>query len=293
MMKTPLTITASVWIYCQNKCTYCVSGSNSDDWKFNKPFEFYKPRGCENMNPYELEKRFGKNWYEKKHDGTLMNPEDVLSFDALAEWICVNHGDRLIEGTLSVHLSGGEPLLRPDIEEMAVFAVDFDLVICTNGKLIKRRTELVDADVKWLVAYHRESVSLEEFVEQIQPIKNKKHLVITVVHSADDLNAMPETKKSLADFNFEIRYNRNPSATDFSFRHRPEDVAHIASRVLQFVTPDGFVYPCNSQKFGHIGNVYSGQYEKEFAEFLDSHLTQCIKTNGCAAYQTAVKMSEL
>jgi len=288
-MKTPLTITASVWNYCQNSCDYCVSGSDSPQWAFTGSFKLFSPPGDEDLNHPQLIYKHGVDYYERLCTDKIkyLNKKDVLDFDFLIYWLMNNAPDAVI------HLSGGEPLLRPDIEAQTKKLIDAGFEVCmfTNGLLIPKRKKLLDMPLTWLVAHHKQN-DIDKFLKSAELIKDKPHLITRVLADSRDLKIKAELEKKYTGFNFEWKSCNAPIRTD-GFKYLNEDVHQVASGVLHLIISDGSIFPCNTLKFGSIGNIYSNTYDKQKAQSLDKFCFNCVSVNGCSAYQTAVKVDTI
>lgn len=149
-MKTPLTITAKVWNFCQLCCPYCVAGCNAAKWKPTRP-------------PL---------------------PHELLDFRALVDWI-----QKFTPGA-AVHVSGGEPLLWDGIENAVQMLIDagIDTTITTNGLLIDKRARLLDMPLKWLVTYHRCS-SFLKWRRNAALVRNRPHLACALAGHGMELTA--------------------------------------------------------------------------------------------------------
>ncbi len=215
-------------------------------------------------------------------DARLLNAADVLDFDVLIDWLLK------FKPGAAVHLSGGEPLLRPDIEDQTEKLLDagFDVSILTNGQALHRRPRLVKMDIKWLVAYHQDSITMEQFVRKIEPLKSRKHFIISVCATEAHVSLIPKMKAAFAGFNFQLRWNRNAQRNPEPLLH-PGDIDTVASKQIHLITPDGAVYPCSSCKYGTIGDIYTGTYDVEKAQLVDPYVSGCVKNNGCQSFQTA------
>lgn len=285
MPDTPLTITVSVWNYCQNACHYCVSGSNLPKWTAPETFEVWKPPGGEHMNDLQLQKRFGQWYFNTCPDkARFLSPHNVLELPYLLFWL-QRHTPHAV-----VHLSGGEPLLRPDIESFTgeLVRAGFEVAIFTNGLLIPARAELLDMPIKWVVTHHNPQ-SHADFLRCIEPIKHRPHQITRVLDAGAGAGGL---MAEYPGFNFVPRWENTPQLKR-SFRARPGDVDRIASDVLHFITPDGRVFPCNSMFWDPIGHVYTGEYTRKDVDMINITCAHCLKLNRCAAYQSAVEVDKL
>jgi hypothetical protein len=148
--KTPLTITAKVWNYCQLACPYCASRSNH--WR----------------------------WYP----GLVPKKNELLDFDRLIQWVkCHTPGAVL-------HVSGGEPLLWDGIENAIekVIRADIPATMTTNGLLIAKRPRLLEMPLKWIVTHHK-GVNFERWHANAALIREKPHIVCRIINREKDMNA--------------------------------------------------------------------------------------------------------
>jgi len=286
MNPQPLTITAAVWNYCNNNCFYCVSESNRPEWSYKGRFEVFTPPGCEGMTDQQMRARFGPNYYENLcTDKTLLNAKDVMRFDFLAYWI-QNHAP-----AAEIHLSGGEPLMRPDIESGVQLLVDrgLSVSILTNGAFLPKRPRLLDMPIRWHITHHA-AQPLDKFLKAIEPIKTRPHL-LTRLWLADAAKNRARLEKAYSGFNFMWKGCNRPKT-----EHAPPGAPgadRVASSVIHLITPDGRVFPCNSLAWPHIGHIYLDTYEPEKAAPADLYARRCIGANNCGAYVTAWQMYNL
>lgn len=179
-MKTPLTITAKVWNYCQLRCSYCVSGSSKERWKPTR-------------EPL---------------------PGEILDFERLIQWMhCYTPGAAL-------HISGGEPLLWDGIEDAVQMVVENDIpaTITTNGLLIEKRPALHDMPVKWLVTHHQ-GAPFEKWHRNASLIRHRPHLVCRLAKRGEALDPKIAAKYDDFNFCWSIIYGLrqipwNPRITD-------------------------------------------------------------------------------
>ena len=294
-MKTPTTITVIAWNYCQNRCSYCVSESCTERWKLNGKKEVWIPEGDEDLNYYELCEKHGF----KFHDNMCPEPEkyldanDVLDFDYAIKWIKEHRPGA------HIHISGGEPLLRPDIEDIVEkVSAEFETTIVTNGQLISKRPRLLDMPVKWLVTYHLNQIPFDKWLAQARLIKDKPHLATVVMTYEMRKNGWKAPKELQEEFNFEYRWNTAPKLLK-DFKYNPEDLGDVASHRIMIIQPNGPVMGCNKpqrgpwERYKSHSNVYTGACDEKQLSEHNERADNCIKSNRCAAYQTAVIMSKI
>lgn len=254
-MKTPLTVTASAWNYCQNSCPYCVSGSNLPKWKFEGNFS---------------------------HIPQI----DILDFDCLIKW------QQKYVPLSELHISGGECLLRPDIEiqiEKLVRA-DIPTTIFTNGLLISKRRDLVDMPLKWHVTHHSCN-SFDRWRDNVELIRKRHHIACRVMHVPRNGPAIdfPAIEKQYHGLNF--HWARCNGLKEGPWKPRKEDLKRIASECIHLIVPDGRVYACNSVRHPPIGHIDRGTYSPGLARRWDREAGSCASGGNCPAYQTALWLS--
>jgi organic radical activating enzyme len=290
-MKTPTTITLIAWNYCNNNCSYCVSESNQPEWKISKKREIWKPIGDESLNYYQLCEKYGFGFHERMcpEPENYFNAKDILDFNYAIKWI------KKYRPESHIHISGGEPLLRFDIEEEIKKITDeFITTVVTNGRFISIREKLLDLPLKWLVSYHPTQIPLDEFLEEISLIKNKPHLITTVLTEEMEENNW-KAPKEFSEYNFEIKYDKNPMR-DILFKYNPEDLNDISSHRILMIQPNGCIVGCNKthrgsfHRYKSANNIYAMTIDEEDLAINNVRAYNCVLNNRCSAYQTAVKM---
>lgn len=246
-MTTPLTITTKAWNYCNNNCEYCVSGSNSARWNFDGDF-------------------------------AAIESSERLDFDALLRWI------REFTSDCRVHISGGEPLLRPDIETEVEKLVNAGIpcTITTNGMLISKRPAMLTMPLQWIVTYHPHN-RFEHWIENAKLIRNKPHIVSALFSGQIPAGAL---EARYAGFNF-CWAKINGLRVIPGWKPRGKDLTCAASEVFHLIEPNGLVYPCNCTSRGAIGDIYMMTYQRGMARKMDRIARMCIRAGLCPAYQTA------
>lgn len=255
-------VTVSAWNYCQNRCSYCVSGSHTDDWKL-------------------------------KCDQAIPN-EEITDFTKTIKWIQKYRPDA------TVHVSGGEPLLRPDIVEQVQKVIDagYDYsTIFTNGLALRSRLRLLDLPLKWCVTYHQDcGIPVDEWLNIVEPIKSRRHVLHTVVSTLEHFKRAYELKPYFLNlgWNYIEKWDRRPENTMIPFfKAADEDIHDIASNRLTLIVPNGSVYPCNNIHKGTIGNVKEMTFDREKAASLNHITKSCAERNACSAFQTAALLETI
>lgn len=283
-MKTPLTITVSAWNYCQNSCLDCVSGSNRPEWKFKGNFEIFSPPGCDHLNDQQLRAKWGADYYRRMCPDAdrFLNKKDVMDFDCLIRWLL-----RFTPGA-RIHISGGEPLLRPDIETQVQKVIDagFITTIFTNGMMIHERPKLRDMPLCWVVAHHPPN-DLDKWRRNVSLIIKKRVYTTRVLHNSSEIERKEEIRRLYADFPFFFSYSA-ARRKELPCVPNPEDLNCIASGVLHLIVPDGRVYACNDDRHPPIGHILKMEYHPQMAKSSDRQARQCVKSNLCPAYMSAL-----
>jgi len=210
-----------------------------------------------------------------------LDKKDVLDFDFLIRWIL-----KYVPGC-ELHVSGGECLLRPDIEEQIAKLVEagINTTIFTNGLLIHKRPRLHDMPLKWVVAHHMPN-PFEKWLHNVKLIAHRPLITTRLLwtpHERKNRDAIAAQYKGL---NFYWgRGNGNKEAPKMEVN--ADDLNHVASAVLHLIVPDGRVFPCNVHSKRPIGHTVLMEYDPRLAKSQDCHANQCIKSDNCSAYQTA------
>jgi hypothetical protein len=303
-MKTPLSITVSVWNYCQNSCIACPAGSSAQKWKFNGNFEIFSPSGCENMTDLQTREIHGADYYRKMcpDKNRFLNKKDVLNFAALETWIYRNCILNLFPEKIELHISGGEPLLRPDIEDriQQLLTLNDELIvetghhlritIFTNGLLISKRPRLLDMPLKWVVAHHMPN-SLDKWLKNARLVANRPHMACRILLHPNEVAQKEQLQEKYCDLHF--HWIRGNGLRQEVWEYNADDLDCIASRVIHLIVPDGRVFPCNVVDTAPIGHIHRMTYSPELAAMQDAHAKQCVTAGSCPAYQSAVLVSNL
>lgn len=283
-MKTPLTITVSCWTFCFNSCPWCVSGSNLDKWQYNGNFEQFSPPGFDHLNNLQIRELFGPDYYNRLcPDKTRwLNKADILDFDCLLLWLTK------FTPAAQIHVSGGEPLLRPDIENQIekLLNAGFRTTVFTNGMLIDKRPRLADMPLTWVIAHHPPN-DINKWRQNVDLVCHQRIFTTRVLYRDDEL----KQKDSIRNLYTGLPFFFSNAATrkkEVDIPFNPDDLGCIASEVLHLIVPDGRVYRCNNDKSPPIGNIMSNEYYPEIAKTSDNDARQCVKSGLCPAYISAL-----
>ena len=214
--------------------------------------------------------------------GCPNNDKPEIDFDVMMRWL-----DKYTPGC-NLHISGGEPLLVDSIYDKVKMCVDtgYDVTIFTNGTFIKQHLDLVELPVKWHVTHHSEMVSVDTFLEDIEPIKSKPHVVCRLRHGYDALNKAEEAERLYSGYNFKWIVPFNGYA---GYAAQPSEKPICKS--IMMIDGDGTVYPCSTGKAGVLGNTYDMTFDVDKANNFE-----CIcgkNDRQCRAYQSAEIMAAL
>jgi organic radical activating enzyme len=248
-------VTANVWNRCQNNCSYCVS---------------WAPQ--QKKDPHYDGRNFG----------------EVLDVKTLIKWI------KKYRPGAGVHISGGEPLFYPGIEDWTkeLLKENFDVTILTNGQAIKKRTKLLGKGIRWIATYHKQSgIDAVTYSEMIRPLASENSKLRVILEWIDgDIRDMPRMKEIFKDFDVFWQWVDNAmKSAKYNNLSKPgeENTKEIASKILTLVENNGMVYPCNSKVKGPIGNIYEGTCDQELASKLDPRAAECARGLWCGAFNTA------
>lgn len=184
-----------------------------------------------------------------------------------------------------VHISGGEPLILPDIERQIgkMVAAGISCTVTTNGMLILKRRALLEMPLKWIVTHH-DCNPYEKWRRNADLIADKPHLVCRLL--TDDIaDNRTEYERMYEGMNFvwgKLWGLRECDATP-----NPADVSHVSTHVLHLIETDGRVYPCSVKSFS-IGNIHDMSYDIARAGKINGRSRRCVISRRCSAYQTAL-----
>ena len=276
-------VTVSVWNYCNQNCSYCISDSHK--WNYKGRFEIFRPDGCEDLNDVEIRERFGIHYYKEMcKDSTLLNAADVMDVDYLSKWLNSWRKDSV------VHITGGEPLLRPDIEAfISKICETHKVVLYTNGTFIKRRPKLLSLPIFWHVTYHRRQTKMSIFRDNIDIIREKPHRICCVLFRGDDKD-IEKLNREFKGYDFVPIWAFDPRRSEGT----PDkaDMDAPASKLFNLITPDGTIWPCNKCLDG-LGSIYSNTFDEEKARFYDKRSRKCLKRGECSAYKTQICIEKI
>jgi organic radical activating enzyme len=255
MPLTP-TVTANIWMRCQNACPYCVA---------------------------HVQDRSSDRFDDGRDFG------EVLDVFALLRWL-----DRF-RPPARLHISGGEPLLFDGIEDWIETAVKAGrkITILTNGQLIHKRPRLHNLPINWIVTYHKlTNIDPDEYAKNLECIKNKNVEIRTIIQREDydtEAEYVDELKSTFEGFLFRPRYAsfENKTARIWEIP-KLEECDYIASRTLTLIENNGKVYPCNSKHIGPIGDVYAMTCDEFLSAKCDSASKICAERQQCGALNTAI-----
>jgi hypothetical protein len=252
-------VTMKVIQYCQNSCGYCVAKSNAERWR---PVPF-------------------------------MVAKNILDVPSALDWIDANRPEA------DIHISGGEPLLRPDIASIlkSCVATGRRVVIFTNGQLLPQRPELWEIPgVHWLVTWHQDSVTLDRFLECVSYLRHPDRVEVhTILYRDAHEMAIDYVRDKFSYFaRFRFRYADQTARTWDAWKLSDRPIERPASDYLTLIEEDGSIYPCNTKYWGPIGSVYDPDgVDHCKAAALDAHAAQCFVDHRCGAHLTARILEEV
>lgn len=254
-MLTP-TVTANVWMRCQNNCSYCVA--HIDD------------RTKERLDD-------GRDWGQ------------ILDVHALIRWV-----DRF-RPDARFHISGGgEAILYDGIEDWieTLLKTGRKVTILTNGQAVYKRTRLHNKPINWIVTYHREcGIDPKEYIQNLECIKKQNVEIRTIIeraHYDTEAEDMDRLKTAFKGFRFIPRYANfeNKTARIWGIPET-EGLPCVASNLLTLVENSGDVYPCMGKRLGKIGNIFDMTLDIDRALQADKTAAVCAERHMCGALNTA------
>jgi hypothetical protein len=190
----------------------------------------------------------------------------------------------------AVHISGGEPLIRPDIVKCVSDVVDagFETTIFTNGLALRDRSELLDLPVKWYVSYHQDcGTPIDDWLQIVAPIKDRRHVLHTIIATKEHLKWVFINRDKFRNWNFIEKWDKVAARIlPDDYRPNPDDMEYIASNRLTLICHHG-IYPCNNVRAGTIGSLTDLSFDIEKARRLDAESKKCVLRGLCAAWTTA------
>jgi MoaA/NifB/PqqE/SkfB family radical SAM enzyme len=235
------------------------------------------------MTDPEIRQQLGNRYYDElcPDKKRFLNKKDVLDFDYLTKWVL-----RFCPGC-ELHISGGECLLRPDIETQIQKLVDAGIstTIFTNGMLIRQRPRLAHMPLKWVVAHHMPN-PFDKWLANVKLIAHRPIITTRLITNDNEDKNRHEIAKQYDGLNF---YWGRGNGTKYGVPRsvNDDDLNCIASGVIHLIVPDGRVFPCNVHSTYAIGHIMHMKYDPDTARAQDAHAKQCILADSCSAYQTA------
>lgn len=243
------------------------------------------------MTDLEMRAQYGHDYFDRlcPDKKRFLNAKDVLDFDFLIKWI--TKYCPLCE----LHLSGGECLLRPDIEHQIQKLVNANIktTIFTNGMLIAKRPKLTGMPLKWVIAHHLPN-PIDKWLENVKLVGSRPIITTRLITCDKERDNKDKIAADYDGLNFYwSRGNGCKLGTNLVPNPDPDDVNNIASRTIHLIVPDGRVFPCNVHTRSPIGHIMTMEYYPERARKQDAHAKQCVIGQKCSAYQTARMVAAL
>lgn len=205
-----------------------------------------------------------------------------INFDVLLKWL-----DKYTSGC-NLHISGGEPLMIVGIIDSISKCVEagHDVTIFTNGSLFSQHPNMLGLPVTWHVTHHASHLSIDRFLDAINFIKDKKHLICRIRNDQEGLNKKEETEALYSEFNFRwiLPYN------GYFGYVKPFDSSPVCENIIMIGT-DGTVFPCSTTRGETFGNIHDMTFDAEAARRFE-----CIcgkDKRRCQAMQSAEIMEGL
>lgn len=235
------------------------------------------------MNDLQLRARWGPDYYQYMcpDKQKYLNAAHVLNFDCLLKWIM-----KYAPGC-QLHIAGGEPLLRPDIEDQLekLCWAGIPLVVLTNGLLIDQRPRLLKMPLKWIVTHHT-GAPLRKWIDNVKLIQHRPYMTCRVLATDHEKENKRTLEKQYDGLNFHWQRLKCTREVEGPC-HDCDDLPFVASQVIHLIEADGSVYPCNKKTHGAIGNILNSTYLPHKAKEFDRMAAGCARGGICGAYQTA------
>lgn len=180
-----------------------------------------------------------------------------IDFDKLLLWLNANFpGCR-------VHFTGGEPLLIPNFGTQVKKFIDagYTVAIFTNGTLLSENQDLFGLGIQWQVSHHIESgVSVDDFFEQVDLIKNENPLITRVYWGRNALNDRQNQEHIYASRGYRFKWlNFKGGYRDLDMRDFV--VAESPNEQILMVDPHGNICNCSSDNHGTIGHIEDESFD--------------------------------
>lgn len=216
----------------------------------------------------------------------MIPADEVLDVDQLISWIL------RYTPKCRLHISGGEPLLRPDVEDQIQKLVNrgIPVTMTTNGMMIHKRPRLLTMPLTWIVTHH-ECNDFKKWRANADLIADKPHIACRLLYGGANIETVRSLEGQYSGLNFMWGRLHTLRVTDWT--PNPDDLHCVASDVIHLIEPNGIVYPCNNNSKRPIGNIYRMTYSKATAREMNGQARQCVKGSLCAAYQSAVLINSL
>lgn len=208
-----------------------------------------------------------------------------LDFDATVKWLAK------FAPNASIHVSGGEPLLRTDLDACIKKLLDADhnVSLFTSESNLRSRPELLGLPITWHVTHHEHHMLIDTFIDGIEPIKNKPHLIARLIQGeAKDETRRVELEKRYRDAGFYFRWIK---VNNGYHNYTAPDSELTPAQQLLLIDSAGNVCPCSTVKNGAIGNIHKMTFDTDAA---DAHRCRArIPFGKCQPWQTAVLLEQV
>lgn len=170
--------------------------------------------------------------------GELHKVDNFIHADK--KWVITEANE--FEGNI-ICVSGGEPLMHPDIIEI-VESIDKKIVVFTNGDFIDDFPVLLDmSNVHWCLSTHPLYTSIDQFISK----RDKFPIERTIIHhTAFDSIQSEATLHYVGDYHYFVSGNVLDKSNYDEFRYTPcvytdDELREVVSK-SRFATSDGFIY---------------------------------------------------
>lgn len=187
-----------------------------------------------------------------------------------------------------VHVTGGEPFAIDGMVESIrkIINAGFKVSVFTNGSLLRKfeNDGVYYLPVSWQITHHYQRISTSEFFRNIEPLKNKPHVVCRIIgkgkHRCESIERMYDgynfkwinDREGFADYSIETKWDNHP----------------CSEMILLGIKNE--VFPCSSP-FRVIGNVVDMTFDEKAASELS-----CVSDkypHDCQACQSAEILEQL
>lgn len=188
--------------------------------------------------------------------------ESVLDIDAAIKWAIAFAPDA------TIHVTGGEPFVLPGMVESIrkIIYSGFRVAVFTNGSLLRKYESegIYDLPVAWQICHHPSQISVEDFLYNVEPLKNKPHLLCRIAGKVT--RPTHELASLYSGYNF--RWIENMAG--FVDYESSTAWNKCPSKEMLLIGVKGDVFPC-SKPFTKLGHVEAMTFDRAKANRLGCH----------------------